>query len=269
MTALTNIDHFTRDGKQLGATGMFNTHWNDSGDALFNLNWYAITFSAAAAWQARPVDAAGFRGAWDWAFHRSTSPVVSGVLERFERIQALLPQSYRVFWADPFSRSGAKLMEEAAPVASVVRRLAEQNLVDLLGAEKKLPQHADTILFLRLASRQLDYAGMKVQFSRHIAGRYREARANQGNARRALGRITSTNGYLEDLLAEANEIRLLYREAWLKENSPYWLENVETRFAGEALGWHQKARLFAGARQDFQAGVPLPAAEQLGLFLPE
>ena len=270
--AMGNINQFTLDGKRQGAVGMLNTHWNDSGDSLFNVNWQGVLFSAAAAWQEGPVDEARFRGAVDWAFFRSTAPVVSRAVERFERIQALLDASYRVFWADPFSRSGAKAMSAAGGVASEVRRLAEQNLVELDGVEKLLPQHGEVVLYLRLASRQLDYAGMNVQFTRHIAERYREARAAQGDrkrARAALGRISSPNGYLQDLLTAVNEIRPLYREAWLRENSPYWLDNVETRYQAEALSWQERIRLFEGITADFQAGIPLPAPEQVGLYLPE
>ena len=265
--ALTNIDNFTRDGKRLGAVGMFNTHWNDAGDAFFNANWYAVVFSAAASWQDGPVDLARFRAAWEPAFYRSNSGVLTTAIERFEKMQTLLPQSYRAYWADAFSRNGARTLEAPPDAVVELRKLAEQNLIDLEGAEKHAAQHADTILYLRLASRQMDYVGMKIAFVRLMGRKYREAFAAQADRRKASQALGILAPRAADLLVALNDIHKEFREAWLRENSPYWLANVDTRYAAEALGWQLKMRQVRDIQADFQAGQPLPPPEQLGFFL--
>jgi hypothetical protein len=272
-TALANIDGFVRDAKRLGALGMLNTHWNDDGDALFNLNWYAIVFSATAAWQEGRVDADDFRRSFDWAFHRGVEPTVAGVVERFAQAEALLRQagvaggSAKLFWIDPYSPAGARRMQAASKVASQVRILAEQNLTDLLALEARPIRHQETLRYLTLAARRLDYAGMKVQYSQQMLERYRDALANLGDTarvRRDLRRISSASGFVDDLRAAILGLKARFREAWLAESQPYWLDNVLIRYDAEALYWQQRSRAVGETLLEFQATRQLPPPERLG-----
>ena len=65
-----------------------------------------------------------------------------------------------------------------------------------------------------------------------------------------------------------NELKLAYREAWLAENRPYWLENVLVRYEHEALYWHRLARKFADVHQQFRTEKTLSDPVSLGLHLP-
>jgi hypothetical protein len=272
-TALANIDGFVRDGKRLGAIGMLNTHWNDDGDALFNLNWYGIVFSASAAWQEGRVDAEDFRRSFDWAFHRGGETAIAGVVERFAQAEALLRQagvsggSAKLFWIDPFSPAGARRVQAASKVASQVRILAEQNLADLLALEARPVRHGETLRYLTLAARRLDYAGMKVQYAQQMEERYRDALANLGDTarvRRDLRRISSATGFVDDLRAAILDLKARFREAWLAESQPYWLDNVLIRYDAEALYWQQKSRAVGETLLEFQATRQLPPPERLG-----
>jgi hypothetical protein len=276
-TALANIDGFVRDGKRLGAIGMLNTHWNDDGDALFDLNWYGILFSAAASWQEGRADADDFRHSFDWAFHRTAEPAVAGVVERFAQAEALLRQAgvsggtAKLFWIDPFSPAGARRMQAASKVASQVRILAEQNLADLLALQAKPVRHGETLQYLMLAARRLDYAGMKVQYSQQMVERYRDALANLGDTarvRRDLRRISSASGFVDDLRAAILDLKARFREAWLAENQPYWIDNVLIRYDAEAVYWQQKSRLIGETLLEFQATRQLPPLERLGFGSP-
>ena len=57
---IPNVNNFVRDGKRLGAMGSIASHWADDGESLFNMTWYGVVFSAAAAWQTGTVDTAAF-----------------------------------------------------------------------------------------------------------------------------------------------------------------------------------------------------------------
>lgn len=46
-----NIANFARDGYQLGAKGLINTAWNDSGEALLNSAWHAFAWGAEMSWK--------------------------------------------------------------------------------------------------------------------------------------------------------------------------------------------------------------------------
>lgn len=46
-----NIANFVRDGHQLGARGVLNTAWNDSGEALLNSAWHAFVWGAEMSWK--------------------------------------------------------------------------------------------------------------------------------------------------------------------------------------------------------------------------
>jgi hexosaminidase len=270
--ALANINNFVRDGKKAGALGMFNTHWADDGEALFNDNWYGILYSAAAAWQPGDVSKRDFEAAFDWAFYRNSDETFASMIQRLDQVHQTLRSagvgdaSTRLFWFDPFSLSGATTTAKIHPVASEVRLLAEGVLADLEAHTNKARRHRDTLAFLQLAAKRLDYLGMKAQFARRIGELYREALAAQ--APRNLSRINSTNGLIQDLRDYANEIKGLYRSAWLAENRPYWLDNVLVRHDYEALLWTGRARLFTEASQQYATTKKMPEPEKLGLHLP-
>jgi hypothetical protein len=273
-TAIPNIGKFARDGKKLGAMGTLAMHWNDDGDALFNLNWYGIVYSAASAWQDGVADAGEFRRSFDWALYRAAENPVATIVDRFARAEVILREagvnggSAKLFWIDPFSPAGARTVKAASTVASELRMLAEQSLVDLLALRSKHVRHGETLAYLALAARRLDYVGMKVQFAQQTAERYRDAQAHLDDTtrvRRDLRRISSASGFVEDLRGAILDLKARYRDAWLAENQPYWLDNVLVRYDAEALYWQQKARTIADAYQEFQATKQLPPPERLGL----
>lgn len=46
-----NIANFARDGAKLGARGLLNTAWNDSGEAMLNSAWHAFGWGAEMSWK--------------------------------------------------------------------------------------------------------------------------------------------------------------------------------------------------------------------------
>jgi len=145
--------------------------------------------------------------------------------------------------------------------------LAEEVWADLDREQSNAKRHQPTIEMLKFAAKRIDYLGMKAQFAKEIADFYREARSQMGNrslVSRNLHEITSTNGRLQDLRDAINELKASYRERWLSENRPYWLDNVLVNYEYEALNWRQRARQFVEVRQQYAQSQELPDAETLG-----
>lgn len=260
--AVGNINNFVRDGKKLGAAGMFNTDWKDDGEALFNMAWYGIVFSAAAAWQPGTVDVASFNGSFDWAFYRNKDNTFAQAIRKLDEVNNLLRSAGvgdandEMHWFDPFSEPGAERVRKAAVVAPQIRRLAEEAWVDIATNSGKALAHADTLLFLRFAAKRLDAVGMKIQYSREIADSYREKQVYAAGQR------------ANDLRDYTNELKNAYRALWLSENRPYWIDNVLVRYDNEALYWVQKGRLFSSIAYQARRNKTVPTPQSLGLVLP-
>ena len=274
---LVNVNNFTRDGKKMGAMGSVTSHWADDGEALFNTTWYGVVFSAAAAWQQGLVDTAAFDRAFDWAFYRNQDETFVSAIRRLYQTDEVMRAAGagtvndNMFWTDPFSRYGAEIMRKAYPAASKVRILAEQAAVDLAASRHKARLHADTIPFLELAARRLDYLGMKVQFTNEVGEIYRAMQADAADEVRTsnrLRRIRGMDGLLPSLRDYIHEVKANYREAWLAENRPYWLDNVLVRYDNEALYWVQKMQWFDAAAREYDSSGKLPVPESSGMFLP-
>ena len=272
-----NANGFARDAKRLGALGMIVTEWRDDGEALFNTLWYGAAFSAAAAWQAGMVDIDSFDRAFDWAFYRSSGKTFVKAIRDLAAAHDLLRSvganecDSNLYWTDPFSQHGARRVRKAYPVASQMRVLAEQAMINLAANRQQARAHGDTIRFLELAAKRIDYLGMKIMFSKEIGDIYRDMLANPTDARKvrnSLRRIRGMDGLLPSLRDYSTEVRASYRDAWLAENRPYWLDNVLVRFDAECLGWVQKMALFEGVASQWETTKSLPTIDNLGITLP-
>lgn len=271
--AASNINNFVAEGKKLGATGMLNTHWNDHGEELFNLSWHGIVFGAAASWQPGKVDPAAFDAAFDWAFYRNDGAQFITIIRRLEGINHVLASAdlketdNNLAWIDPFSPRGAQTTRKLLPVASEIRRRAEQSLVDLHLHSSRARLHAETLPFLRFAARRLDLLGMKAQLSKDISDFYLEARQKPDLANHNLREISGRSGVgrVHDIMDATSELKAALRNLWPMENRPFYLDSLLVRYDHELLYWHQKKLLFAELRG---GGKALPTPESLNLVLP-
>lgn len=272
--AVGNINNFVRDGKKYGAMGMFNTDWRDDGEALFNMAWHPIVFSAAASWQPGTVDVAKFDAAFDWAFYRSGGSEFIDAVHSLARINALLRSakfndaSNGLFWFDPFSRHGADWVRRLLPVAGEIRTLAERTAIQLAASSSKARLHPRTVAYLRFAALRADTTLMKVQLANEIARLYREALDDPARAGSLLGAMSSTNGLTQDVRDAMVQRKAEYRRLWFDENRPYFLDSMLARYDHEILYWTAKERLFVQLRNEFNLSKSLPSPEKAGLVLP-
>jgi hypothetical protein len=274
--AFVNIRNFVRDGQQLGAMGMLNTMWNDDGESIYGMAWPALVFGAAAGWQAGESDIDRFKNDYDWAFYRNDGATFRDVLENLDRGHQALAKSHvtietdDLFWADPFTPEGAKLMQRILPTATDIRLGAEHALESLYRDDDKAHANRTTLADMTLGAWRWDALGMKAEFTQEINKFYWDAFQNQTDADRVgndLEEITSINARLEDLRDATTRLSGMYREAWLREYSPFWLDNVLVRYDTLAREFQKKIVAVRQARRQYDATKTLVPPQELGFYL--
>ena len=274
--AFVNIRNFVRDGQKLGAMGMLNTTWNDDGESLYGMAWPALVFGAAAGWQAGESDVDQFKNSYDWAFYRNSDATFRGALENLDRGHQALArinvdtETDDLFWADPFTPEGATLMQKILPAARDMRLGAEHALESLYRNRDKAHANQSTLADMTLGAWRWDALGMKAQFTQEMNHFYWDAFQNQTDADRVgndLEEITAINARLEDLRDATTRLSQMYREAWLREYNPFWLDNVLVRYDGLAREFQKKIVAVRQARRQYDATKTLTQPQELGFYL--
>jgi hypothetical protein len=274
--SFVNIRNFVRDGQKLGAMGMLNTTWNDDGESLYGMAWPALIFGAAAGWQAGESNIDDFKNAYDWAFYRNGDATFRDAMENLDHgHQALAKikvdnETDDLFWIDPFTPEGARMMQRLAPAAPEMRLGAEHALESLYRNAAKAHANQNTLADMIVGAWRWDTLGMKVEFTQEINQFYWDAFQNQADRDRVdndLAEITETNARLEDLRDATTRVSQMYREAWLQEYGPYWLDNVLVRYDGMAREFQNKIVAVRQVRRQYDATKTLTAPQELGFYL--
>jgi hexosaminidase len=278
--ALGNIKNFVRDGQKLGAKGMLNTVWNDDGEGIFDENWFGLLFGAAAAWQPGESSDENFIASYGQAFHGDETGKISQAQQEVMAAQAVLRKAdlYGAedgyFWVDPFSPEGRQVAAKLMPVVSELRLHAEKaiTLLSQARAAGKL-DNQEALDALELGARRIDFIGTKFQFAQECADLYGKAQAAaaSGDKNRwdevgeAMYTIGSNNGRLEDIRDGYAQLGQLYKDAWLRDNRPYWLAVNMARYDRAAQLWVGRSMAWQVVIQKWDATHTLPPAEQVGL----
>jgi|HubBroStandDraft_4_1064222.scaffolds.fasta_scaffold04674_4 hexosaminidase len=272
-----NIRNFVRDGQTLGAMGMLNTTWNDDGEALYGMAWPTLIFGAAAGWQSGESNVDQFKNDYDWAFYRNAADATfRATLENLDRGHQALArikvdtETDDLFWIDPFTPEGSRMMQKLAPAAPEMRLGAEHALESLYRSHAKAHANQETLADMTLAAWRWDALGMKAEFTQEINQFYWDAFQNQTDADRVGGdleEITSINARLEDLRDATTRVGQMYREAYLREYGPYWLDNVMVRYDAMAREFQNKIVAVRQARRQYDATKVLTQPQELGFYL--
>jgi hexosaminidase len=272
-----NIRNFVRDGQSLGAMGMLDTMWNDDGESLYAMAWPTLIFGAAAAWQPGESNVDDFKDAYDWAFYRNANDhtfrdVLNDLDQGHEALARIKAETETddLFWIDPFTPAGAATMQQLAPAASEIRLGAEHALEVLYRNRAKAHAYQNTLDDMTLAAWRWDALGMKIEYAQEINKFYWDAFLNQTDANRVgndLEEISSINARLEDLRDSTTCVTEMYREGWLREYEPYWLDNVELRYDTLAQHFQQEIVAVRQARRQYEATKILTQPQGLGFYL--
>jgi hypothetical protein len=277
--AFGNIQGFVRDGQRLGSTGSLTTVWNDDGEGLHNMNWYTLLFGPVAAWQPGESSISDYQNAYGYLFHGDTSGKVDAaekeMMAAFDALsQAKIDvRSDDLFWLDPWSPQGQAAALKLLPIATDLRRHAEQAIALVTQARLANPdlKEADALTALDLGARRLDLIGLKLELTQEIADAYAQAlarphdKAHDDDTGNLLDEIAADNGRCEDLRDAYSAIKAEYSQAWLAENRPGWLNNVTVRYDIAIEDWQRRGMRIESAAWDFGAGKPLPPASSLGI----
>jgi hypothetical protein len=274
---LVNIQHFVRDGQRLGAKGMLNTVWNDDGEGIFDEDWYGVLFGAAAAWQPGESSIPQFQSGYGAVFHGDLSGKVDKAQAEIMAAQKLLSDngfrfgaSNVLFWEDPWSREGQQDAAKLLPILKDVRLSAENavTLIDEARAGAPLREQ-EALDALALGARRIDFIGMKFQFADEMAHAYADAYSQAATphspAFSDLVQISSANGRCQDLRDGYTLTRELFEQAWLRDNRPYWLQNVLAQYDMAIQLWIARGRQFDALRAQLSTTHALPKAEEIGV----
>lgn len=255
--ALGNIRAFVRDGQKLGSKGMLNTVWNDDGEGIFDENWFGVLFGAAASWQPGESSEDAFSNSFGLAFHGDATGKVDQAQQALRAAHALLKgaglddarDSY--FWIDPFSTQGQVLAVKLRPVLNELRTDAERAIALLAQAraaaksEGQPLENPEALDALELGARRIDFVGLKFQAADDCVNLYDQARSiaatgdktRRGEVAELLYTIASNNGRMQDIRDGYTLLGDLYRQAWLRDNRPYWLQTNMDRYIQSAQLW--------------------------------
>jgi len=278
--ALGNIKNFVRDGQKLGAKGLLNTVWNDDGEGIEDENWFGLLFGAAASWQPGESSAESFTASFGQAFHGDETGKISQAQQELMAAHAVLRKvdlygaEDRYFWADPYAPEGREISAKLMPVVSELRLHAE-NAITLLAqarAAGKL-ENEEALDALQLGARRIDFIGLKFQFAQECADLYAKAQraAASDDKKRwdevgeAMYTIGSNNGRFEDIRDGYAQLGRLYRDAWLRDNRPYWLDVNQARYDRAAQLWVGRSMAWQNVIQKWHETRALPPADQVGL----
>jgi hypothetical protein len=278
-SALPNIQGFIRDGQRLGSTGALNTVWNDDGEGLFNLDWHTALFGGVAAWQQGESSIPAYQESFGPLFFGDLSGKVNQAQQELTAAQEALSKadteinSDDLFWIDPWSAQGQVVAAKLLPHALDLRLHAERAMVLIAQVRLANPglKEADAITAMDLGARRLDLIGQKFELTQEIAQAYAQAialqhdKAHHGEVASLLEKISGNNGDCQDLRDAYSALKDEYRQLWLSENRPYWLNNVTVRYDLAVQQWQQRGNRFQEAIGDLENGKPLPPLSAFGV----
>jgi hypothetical protein len=274
--ALDNISGFIESGQRLGSTGELTTVWDDDGEGLFNLDWFGVLFGAAAGWQPGRSDAAAYQATFARLFYGDITGRIDQAQKDLVAAEDLIDVSDDTFWLDPWSPAGlakADKMRTKIPAA----RLHAENAIELIEtalATDPTLQEKDALLAMELGARRIDFIGLKFQLSDEMRSTYAKAYAMKADRSKdsattdLLYSISSMNGRCQDLRDGYSMLKNLFRDSWLAENGPYWLDNVLVRYDLQIQQWQKRGDNVNTLIDTWYATKTLPTAAEAGIPAP-
>jgi len=265
-----NIINFARDGQAAGATGMLNTTWDDDGESLFEMTWYGIVLGAAAAWQSEPVDQKLFDADFDWAFFRNDGDQFVSVIHTLGSVNTVLGigTSDDAFWRNPFTTNYQASARANADKIRQMRLQVEAAEETLLLNGKRAKRNDLMISSMLFAARRFDHLGRRAQTVEKLSREYWDAYLNLGDhskVRRLRRYASPIYNQLREMAEELSILKASYREQWLAENRPYWLDSVLARYDQAIAIWLAKSREVEEAMRGYEEKSILPNPEEFGL----
>jgi hypothetical protein len=270
-SASVDIINFVRDGQKAGVLGVMNTEWDDDGESLFENTWYGVVLGAASSWQSAPLDLAAFERDFDWAFFRHEGDDFTKATRALGGVNTLLGtgSTDQLFWRDPFTddyqENVARKLEDKARQLRLSVEHAEETLLRERASARRNRQTLDA---MRFAAERFDQLGRQMEVTEQFSRDYWDAYLNLGDRRRVLrlrGYTGAVRGGLREMADELSLLRESYRDEWLRENRPYWLETILARYDLAVSRWLSRSKQLEEALRDYEQTSTLPPPSDFGL----
>jgi len=234
------------------------------------MTWYGIVLGAAASWQAQAVDKKSFDGDFDWAFFRNDGDQFVSAIHALGSVNTVLGigTSDEVFWRDPFTTAFQNQARASPEKIKQMRLQVEGAEETLLRSQKRARRNSSMIPVMIFAAQRFDHMGRRVEVVEKFSREYWDAYLNLGDRLkvRRLRRYHGTiNNNLREMAEELAALRASYRDQWLAENRPYWLDSVLARYDQAMALWLNKSKALEGAMRTYDATSILPNPEEFGL----
>jgi hypothetical protein len=263
--AITNIQHFVRDGIKHGALGMINTDWEDDGEALNAVKWYADAWAAECAWNGSATTLE--------AFNRRVGAVIFGEPgEHFGQALLLLTPSHRMpgmngmlnarFWEQDFlpRKSPATIQTAASNLLAAVRPAIRE--LETCRLEARANAHLlEAFLF---GARRMEFIGQRMLDGLMAAQLY----ALAGQTNQSLEFLARIEMLVRKNRDTYKDLENQFADLWLIENKPFALDWTRKRYTNAVQQLEAVLTQLAAARDGVATGKPLPAAEDIGLAIP-
>jgi hypothetical protein len=121
---------------------------------------------------------------------------------------------------------------------------------------------------LIFAAERLDHMGRRAQTVEKLSREYWDAYLNLGDrvkVRRLRRYYSPIYNQLREMAEELAELKSAYRQQWLAENRPYWLDSVLARYDNAMMLWLNKSRALDEATRSYDVTSILPSPEEFGL----
>ena len=263
--AVTNIQHFVRDGVRHGALGMLNTDWEDDGEAINAVKWHADAWAAECAWNASATSIE--------SFDRRVGAVLFGEAgDHFGQAVALLARAHRLpamkgmfntrFWEQDFVPKArpAAVQSSAADLLAVVRPALQH--LDQCRAEARCNEPVlEAFLF---GARRMELIGQRMLDGLQAVRLYETAHAARADAQALapIEELIRKNRHAHETLGRT------FAALWLAESKPYALDWTMRRYTNAVNQYDDLLRAVAAAGAQARDGRGLPPPEEVGLALP-
>ncbi len=265
-TTFENIDTFLAAGRKSKALGLMNTVWESH--VSYRNSWPGIAYGAAAPWQSTPMDQAAFFSEYaQLMYPAAVAPEVASGLQNLNKAEVALQKvlgqaTMDEMWKDPFALNHLKQAQAHREDLRQARLLAE-DAAEHLDRALSLGGDPTILSSLLLASRLVDYAGMKYLYAVEIVDLWGHAAGTRLSGEQLWKSLTSgiyfeDHSRTADLMDLSTQLKEAYRSNWLAEFTTYRLGMALGRWDAEYLYWHELQSRLQAFADSFKEGEPLP-----------
>jgi hypothetical protein len=269
--ANTNIHNFVRDGVKHGAIGMLNTDWEDDGEALKAVKWYADAWAAECAWNASATS--------DLDFNRRVGAVLFGekgthfaqaveLLAKTHRLSGMQGMNNSRFWKNDFSPQGS--LDSISKSASNLLALVQPAIENLLACKKEAIVNQPILDVFMLGARRMEHIGQRMMAGLKAAQLYEQAYDLAGS-----GEVEKAKPLLKEVFSIISQTRDAeaalgkeFSRVWLSESKPYALDWTMNRYDIAAKRYDKLLQRLADAPAALGAGKGMPKPDDVGLVTP-